>query len=72
LPEQLELGAVVGAIDGQDGVVDERAEQLLAVAIGRCPGGPDAPAVDEMVGGAVSAASADMVARNRTHIRLDS
>ncbi|MFL5856999.1 MAG: tyrosine-type recombinase/integrase [Solirubrobacteraceae bacterium] len=29
-------------------------------------------AIDEMVGGAVSAASADMVAPNRTHIRLDS
>ncbi|MFL5853823.1 MAG: tyrosine-type recombinase/integrase [Solirubrobacteraceae bacterium] len=29
-------------------------------------------AIDEMVGGSVSAASADMVAPNRTHIRLDS
>ena len=29
-------------------------------------------AIDEMVGGSVSAASADMVASNRTHIRLNS
>jgi hypothetical protein len=35
LPADLDVGAPVGGLDGDDHVADERAQQLLAVAVGR-------------------------------------
>lgn len=42
LPGDLDVGAPLGGVDGDDDVADQRAQELLAVAVGRRLGVPEA------------------------------